>query len=235
MDVWVLNSCVPGETEPTWPDVFATYEAGVAGFKKMMVEEWAINAPCDDDDKPLPMPDDPWAAVSMMAESNPGGWGKWELQRCRVEGIPETSNDYKSLLNQLTISAIGADDKVARLFCDAILALEDLQQRNERMLASILQARMAEAASPKQVWVLTANSNPGDAPEVTAYSSETDARLAFHAMMAEEWKKYPPDTFGDAPMPNDPEEAQRMFLADSGNNVGKLHLLHLEVKGEFRG
>ena len=39
--IWVLSTCIPGESRPCFPEVFTTDEAAQAGFDKAMREEWA--------------------------------------------------------------------------------------------------------------------------------------------------------------------------------------------------
>jgi hypothetical protein len=90
--VWTLTTHSPEETEPLAPNVFGTYEAAFAAFNEMMIEEWEINAPVDEETgEPLRYPGDPYLANDMMMEENEGldalseKWGNYILTSHEVE------------------------------------------------------------------------------------------------------------------------------------------------------
>ncbi len=74
--VWVLNTCVPNEPEPVLPAVFGSEAEALAGFDKVMREEWKINgtsARYPGREK----------AIERMSK-NPE-WGQWELTAHEVD------------------------------------------------------------------------------------------------------------------------------------------------------
>jgi hypothetical protein len=77
MKVWVLSTCVPGDSEPCWPRVFTSETEAYDAFEQSIRSEWQ-NCRCDDETgEPLPFPDDVNDAHDKLAE-NPD-WGQWEV------------------------------------------------------------------------------------------------------------------------------------------------------------
>lgn len=80
LDVWVLCTCIPDESRPCLPEVFATAEDAWAGYDKAMRAEWE-SARIEDEEtgEPLPYPGDPDEAHRRLADYHGPSWGQWEL------------------------------------------------------------------------------------------------------------------------------------------------------------
>jgi hypothetical protein len=84
--VWVLSTCVPGNTDPCWPQIFGSETAVRSAYRKAMESEWAINGPEDEiTGERLPFPDDADDAHERIAEVQGTDWGRWELTRHEID------------------------------------------------------------------------------------------------------------------------------------------------------
>lgn len=93
INVWVLSTCVPGESEPCLPSVFSTYAEAEAEAEKMMRSEWQYNGPEDEEtNEKLPYPEGGWEeAHEAIKEATSDGdplWGQWEITSHEVEIEP---------------------------------------------------------------------------------------------------------------------------------------------------
>ena len=84
--VWVVTSCVPGESEPVWPSVFASEEGAEAYLDRMLRAEWESNTPEGETCEPLPYPNDWRDANDELLQFLGETWGQWQL--CYVEIEP---------------------------------------------------------------------------------------------------------------------------------------------------
>lgn len=88
--VWVVSTCVPGETEPCIPSVFVTETAADAYLNQMMADEWEANGPENDDGSNKPCPADWREAMRIIHEEKNLGtvdekWGQWEITSHEIE------------------------------------------------------------------------------------------------------------------------------------------------------
>ena len=78
--VWVLCTCVPEESRPCLPEVFATEAAARAGYDRALRDKWAAACPEDDETGArMPYPGDPDEATRILAPHLGPRWGQWEL------------------------------------------------------------------------------------------------------------------------------------------------------------
>lgn len=80
--IWVVSTCVPGETDPCQPSVFGTAAEADTYLDTMLRAEWDTNQPHDDDGEPMPYPGDVQAQETLAVLDC---WGKWEITEHDVE------------------------------------------------------------------------------------------------------------------------------------------------------
>lgn len=91
---WIINTCIPGETVPSWPSLFASEAEAEAKMDRNMRDEWERNAPEDEDGNPLPYPGDWRGAQEAIVENDTDGlWGRWEITPHDLHNAPSYSSD----------------------------------------------------------------------------------------------------------------------------------------------
>lgn len=86
--VHVVNTCIPDQSEPTIPSVFATLSGAEAFADKMLRAEWETNGPEDDDGNRLPYPgswDEANRQIAAEHADSETKWGEWEITSHEVE------------------------------------------------------------------------------------------------------------------------------------------------------
>ena len=100
--VWVLSTCCPGETDPCFPNVFATEEAAEAEAEMLLKEEWQHNAPVDLEGESRPWPGNWREANAAMVEAGEATFGGWELTSHEIDvAIPQAFRDLLLLARPL--------------------------------------------------------------------------------------------------------------------------------------
>lgn len=90
--VWIVTTCIPGETSPCWPDAFGTEAEAERCADEQIRREWEINGPEDDDGERAPYPGD-WRAaqetiISSRIEDHGGErWGEWQITSHEIEVV----------------------------------------------------------------------------------------------------------------------------------------------------
>jgi hypothetical protein len=85
LPVWVLSTCIREEGRPCFPEVFTSEEAAHAAFDKHMREEWAINAPEDENGTQADYPGDPAEAMRQMRECAGAEFEEWEITKHEID------------------------------------------------------------------------------------------------------------------------------------------------------
>lgn len=78
--LWIVSTCIPGDTTPCLPLPFYTEEEAESYVNQQLKEAWPHHGLCYDDGDPLPYPDDWREAQNAIVESDTdNSWGKWEI------------------------------------------------------------------------------------------------------------------------------------------------------------
>lgn len=89
VNVWVLSTTVPGDSDPCWPYVYGSQADADKGFAEMMQREWETNQPEDEEtSEKLPFPDDPNEAHEVLKTYRGPEWGRWMITKNEVE-VPD--------------------------------------------------------------------------------------------------------------------------------------------------
>lgn len=83
--IFVVATCVPGEPDPCYPNVFATEAEAIAFLETVMREEWEITEIEADDGNIIDYPGDWETAQQYFIEYRGRDWGRWELTSHNIE------------------------------------------------------------------------------------------------------------------------------------------------------